>query len=87
MKRYQVYLNPHSVSILDELEGVSDLSRSKVIRALVDRFTNEIAKVLAKRQEPFPKLTHLDKLVGIIDLKSKKPTNYALDDDEMYLRD
>ena len=87
MKRYQVYLNPHSVSILDEVEKISNISRSKLVRGLVDRFTEQIAKVFAKRDDRPYKLTHLDKLVGAIYLKTKKSTNYALDDDEIYLRD
>ncbi len=87
MKRYQVYLNPHSVSILDEVEGISNISRSKIVRELVDRFTDQIAKVFTKRNDQPYRLSHLDKLVGAIDQKSKKPTNYALEDDEIYLKD
>ena len=87
MKRYQVYLNPHSVSILDEVEKISNISRSKIVRGLVDRFTDQIAKVFAKRDDRPYKLTHFDKLVGAIHLKTKEPTNYALDDDEIYLKD
>ena len=32
MKRYQVYLNQHSVSILDDLGKQTDISRSKLIQ-------------------------------------------------------
>lgn len=87
MNRYQVYLDPHSVSILDEIEGISNISRSKLIQGLVDRFADQIAKVVSKREDLPAKYTHFDKLVGAIKLKTSKPTNYALDDDSMYLED
>ncbi len=87
MKRYQVYLNPNSVAILDDFEKISDISRSKLIREVIDRYVNQLVKVFAKRNDSLPKLTYLDRLVGAIDLKTSKPTNYALDDDEIYLKD
>lgn len=86
MQRYQIYLNPHSVSILDDFEKISNISRSKLIRELVDRYIDQIVRVFSKREPP-PKLTYFDKLAGAIDLKSPKPTNYALDNDEVYLED
>lgn len=87
MKRYQVYLNPGSVAILDDFEKISDISRSKLIREAIDRYVNQLVKVFAKRNDSPPKLTYLDQLEGAIDLKTSKPTNYALDDDEIYLKD
>lgn len=87
MHRYQVYLNPHSVSILDEIESISNISRSKLIQGLVDRFASQVAKVFSKREDLSAKYTHFDKLVGAIKLKTSKPTNYARDDDSIYLED
>lgn len=87
MKRYQVYLNPNSVAILDDFEKISDISRSKLIREAIDRFVNQLVKVFAKRNDSLPKLTYLDRLAGAIDLKTSKPTNYALDENEIYLKD
>lgn len=87
MKRYQLYLNPHSVSILDDFEKISHLSRSKVIRELLDRYVDQLVKVFSNREDQPVKYTHFDKLVGAIRLKTKRPTNFALDEDEIYLQD
>lgn len=87
MKRYQVYLNPYSVSILDDLGTQTDISRSKLIQGVIDRFADQVAKVFSKREtRPF-NYTYFDKLVGAIHLKTKKPTNFALNIDEIYLQD
>lgn len=87
MNRYQVYLNPHSVAILDDFENISDISRSKLIRGAIDRLADQLAKIFAVRTDRLPKLTHLDKLVGSIHLKTKKATQYAHSIDDIYLTD
>ena len=87
MKRYQVYLNPHSVSILDDLGRQTDISRSKLIQGAIDRFADQIAKILSKREDQPSNYTHFDKLIGAIHLKTKVPTNFAFDSDEIYLQD
>lgn len=63
------------------------MSRSLVLRHIVNSSANVIANILAQLHKPTPKLTHFDKLIGAIDLKSKKQTNYALDNDHIYLQD
>ncbi len=87
MKRYQVYLNQHSVSILDDFGSHTDISRSKLIQGVIDRFADQVAKVLSKHEGQPSNYTHFDKLVGAIHLKTSKPTNFALDSDEIYLQD
>lgn len=87
MKRYQVYLDPHSVSILDEIEGLSNISRSKLIRGAIDRFAEQLVKVFSYRPDKPPKMIYLDKLVGAIKLKTKKPTNFANSVDDIYYQD
>ena len=87
MKRYQVYLNPHSVSILDEIGENIDISRSKLIQGVIDRFADQVAKVISQREDQTVRYAHFDKLIGAIHLKNKKTTNYALDRDELYLKD
>lgn len=87
MKRYQVYLDPHSVSILDDLGTQTDISRSKLIQGAIDRFADQVAKVFSKREGQSSSYSYFDKLVGAIHLKTKKPTNFALDNDEIYLQD
>lgn len=87
MKRYQVYLNPYSISILDDLRKQTDISRSKLIQGVVDRFAGQVAKIFSKTAELPSSYTHFDKLVGAIHLKTKSPTNFAFDSDEIYLQD
>jgi len=87
MKRYQVYLNPHSVSILDDLVTRTDISRSKLIQGVIDRFADQVAKIFSRTENQPSNYTHFDKLVGAIRLKTKKPTNFAMDVDEIYLQD
>ncbi|MDO8638742.1 MAG: hypothetical protein Q7R43_04140 [Candidatus Daviesbacteria bacterium] len=87
MKRYQVYLNPYSVSIIDDLGTQTDISRSKLIQGVIDRFADQIAKVFSKRENQPSNYHHFDKLVGAIHLKTKKTTNFAQDIDEIYLQD
>lgn len=86
MKRYQVYLNPHSVSILDEVEEETNISRSKMIRELVDRYAKNITKVFLNTKT-LPKKKYLfDQLIGSIKLGTKKKTNYALKSDLEYIK-
>ena len=87
MKRYQVYLNPNSVSVLDEFENSTSISRSKLIRESIDRLAQNLSRVLAKQNvAPSQKLV-LDSLIGAINIKGAKQTNFALKDDRVYLSD
>lgn len=87
MKRYQVYLNQHSVSILDELGKSIDISRSKLIQLVVDGIALNAAKIFAATKTPPANTYILDSLVGSIKIKGKKKTNYAQNIDEIYLTD
>lgn len=87
MKRYQVYLNQHSVSILDDFGKYTDITRSKLIQGVIDRFADQVAKVFSREDKHLNQYTHFDKLVGAIHIKTKKPTNFALNIDEIYLQD
>ncbi len=87
MKRYQVYLNPNSVSTLDEFEKYTSVSRSKLIREAIDRLARNLSKVFVdKNIIPKNKLI-FDSLIGVINIKSLKQTNYALKEDDIYLSD
>ena len=87
MKRYQVYLNPHSVSILDDFEKYTNISRSKLIREAIDRLAQNLSRVFAQKDKDPTHTISLDSLVGFISLKGGKQTNYALQDDSTYLSD
>jgi hypothetical protein len=85
MKRYQVYLNPHSISVLDEFEEHSSIPRSRLIREAIDRLAQNLAKILNK-QKFEPSNTHaLDQMIGFIKLDSSQKTTYATKSDREYL--
>ena len=87
MKRYQVYLDPHSVSILDDFEKYANISRSKLIREAIDRLAQNLSRVFVEKDEAPKETITLDSLVGFINVKGQKQTNYALRDDSVYLAD
>lgn len=87
MKRYQVYLNPHSISILDDFGKHTDISRSKLIQMVVDSIAQNLTKIFTATKTP-PKDTYiLDSLVGAIKFPGNKRTNFAQNIDEIYLED
>ena len=86
MKRYQVYLNQNSVSILDDFEKISNVSRSKVIRQVTDRLAEQLIRVIDDRRLQ-KKEYIMDSLEGFVDLKAKKKTNFAQEVDEIYFSD
>lgn len=84
MKRYQVYLNQISVSIIDDYEKLAKMSRSKVIRYLVDSASEQLI-TLIKRKEPGKKYL-MDSLAGFIDLKTDKKIDLVSDIDQVLLQ-
>lgn len=87
MKRYQVYLNPSSVSILDDFAKPINVSRSKLIQMAIDAVANNLTKVFISTNT-LPTDTYiLDSLVGSIKIKGKRKTNFAQNIDEIYLSD
>ena len=86
MKRYQVYLNPASVSVLDDFEKITDISRSKIIRQVIDRVAEQLVRVVENRTKN-KKDYILDSLAGFVDLKTNKKTNFAQNVDEIYFSD
>lgn len=90
MKRYQVYLNPHHVSVLDDIEKISNISRSKLLRLLVDRAADQAVEILTtviERKELNKSMRIMDSLAGFVDLKTKKKTNFAQNVDKIYFSD
>jgi Fe-S cluster assembly ATPase SufC len=87
MKRYQVYLNPHSVSILDEVGKNIDISRSKILQTVIDYLAQNMAKMLAATKTASKNKYILDSLVGSIKLPGNRKTSFARDIDDMYLKD
>ncbi len=87
MKRYQVYLNPNSISVIDDFEKYADISRSRLIGAAVDRLAENLARIfVAKDITPKNKYV-LDSLVGFLSFDNQEKTDFASRVDEIYLKD
>lgn len=84
MKRYQVYLNQISVSVIDDYEKLTKMSRSKVIRYLVDSASEQLI-TLIKGKEPGKKYL-MDQLSGFIDLKTDKKLDLVSSIDNVLLQ-
>jgi len=81
MKRYQVYLNSKSVSILDDFEEETNISRSAIIRMAI----NSLAQNLIKLSPPASKKkADLDEIIGIIKTKGKGTTDSSERVDNIY---
>ncbi|MCL4353196.1 hypothetical protein M1615_01835 [Patescibacteria group bacterium] len=87
MKRYQVYLNQQSVSILDDFGKHTDISRSRLLQIITDQIAQNLAKVfVATKTTPSDKYI-LDSLIGAIKSPGNKKTNFARNIDEIYFSD
>ena len=89
MKRYQVYLNPNSVALLDDIEEFTKMSRSKLLRLLIDRAAEGAVDILRlihqakgiKKTKPI-----MDSLAGFVDLKTDQTVNFSQHIDEVILQ-
>ena len=87
MKRYQVYLNPHSVSILDQAGDIVPRARSQLLREAADAAANRIGNLLAMFKPAKSKdYSWLDKMIGSIKVKGRKTVNISENVDEIYYR-
>lgn len=87
MKRYQVYLNQNSVSVIDDFEKYANISRSRLISASIDRLAENLARLfVAKNIAPQGKYV-LDSLVGFLSSKNEEKTDFASKTDDFYLKD
>ena len=87
MKRYQVYLNQHSVNILDELAEISDFNRSQIMREAIDAITMRFTNILAALKPPSKQdYRWLDDMVGAIKIKGKKEVHISENIDEIYYK-
>lgn len=88
-KRYQVYLDPNSVAIIDDYAEIVSLDRSQLIREAVDRLSYNLSILLKNKGEKKVKSNSLLALNGLIssNTQNSKVTNYATEDDSKYLKD
>ena len=84
MKRYQVYLNQISVSVIDDFEKLTSISRSKIIRYLVDNVSEQLI-TLIRSKEPGKKYL-MDQLSGFIDLNTNKKLDLVSNIDNVLLQ-
>ncbi len=84
MQRYQIYLEPESVSVLDELAKLTNFSRSQIIRDVIDRMAKEYEKILETNRKKRLKNNPLLKMAGFA--KSGTP-GLATRVNEIYLKD
>jgi hypothetical protein len=85
MKRYQVYLNPQSVDVIDTLTKGTGLTRSDVIRSSLDIMADNLVKITNAKKDKQIKGEGLSNLIGVI--KGDKTTNIAERVDEIYGKD
>lgn len=84
MKRYQMYLEPKSVAVIDDLSRELDISRSQIVRDVISRMAREYEKVLTAVVSLRRKNNPLLRMAGFM----KSPTGHIAENiDEIYLRD
>lgn len=86
MDRYQVYLNRQSVDIIDAFASETDISRSEIIRDVVDRLADNLSRALVQKKG-ITQPGVFDDLIGILSVVGNKKTNIAENIDEIYLKD
>lgn len=84
MNRYQIYLDPKSVDVLDELAKLTDLSRSQIIRDVISKMAQEYKKVLLATAPTREKNNPLLKMAGFA--KGGKP-GISRNVNQIYLKD
>ena len=84
MHRYQVYLDPRSVEVIDLYEKESGLSRSQVIRLAIDSLSTNLSRVLVSRGQKISPA--LDSLINLVKTGHQR-TNFATHIDDTYLSD
>lgn len=87
MRRYQVYLDPHSVGILDEAAEISSFSRSQIIREAIEAVSARFGNILAAFKPPKARdYKWLNDMVGAIKIKGEKNVRISENIDEIYYR-
>lgn len=84
MQRYQIYLKPQSVNILTDLAKGLNVSRSQVIRDVIDRMAKEYEKLIKAGEALKMKNNPLLKMAGFA--KGGKP-GISRNANQIYLKD
>ena len=83
MQRYQIYLKPKAVNILSDLAKDLNISRSQIIRDVIDRMAREYEKLIKAGEAINMKNNPLLKMAGF----AKLGKNIAENVDDIYLKD
>lgn len=84
MQRYQIYLKPQTVDILTDLAKDLDMSRSQIIRDVIDRMAKEYEKLIKAGETLRMKNNPLLKMAGF----AKGPKrDISRNVDDIYLKD
>ncbi|OGM24230.1 hypothetical protein A3D00_04870 [Candidatus Woesebacteria bacterium RIFCSPHIGHO2_02_FULL_38_9] len=84
MNRYQIYLEPRTVRTYDSVSEELRLTRSAIMRDVLDRVAREYRKVITGAKSMSLKSHPLIKMAGMF----KSPTGHISENiDEIYSRD
>ncbi len=83
MQRYQIYLKPKTVSTLTDLAKELGMSRSQIIRDVIERVSDQYNKLLKAVTRTRAKNNPLLKMAGF----AKLGKNISENIDEIYLTD
>lgn len=84
MNRYQIYLDPKDVNILDELARLTSFSRSQIIRDVITRMARQYEKLLEAQLRKRFKNDPILKMAGFA--KGGKP-GISRNANQIYLKD
>lgn len=75
------------MAVLDNYEEISNISRSSIIRQIIDRISEQLIRVAMPRK-PSKKVSILTAMSGFVDLKTGKKTHFAKNiDEDIYFTD
>lgn len=84
MNRYQIYLDPKDVNILDELARLTSFSRSQIIRDVINKMAKQYEKLLEAKTKRSLKNNPLLKMAGFAKGPNKDISHHVND---IYLKD
>jgi len=91
MKRVQLYLDSGTIVGIDQIERITNLPRSKIIREMLGRATDSALQFLQSliflNNPKKQKYTAFDKYIGAIDVAPKKKLDIKREDEDIYSSD
>lgn len=84
MQRYQIYLEPQSVSVLDEMAKLTNFSRSQIIRDVIDKMASKYEKIIESNRKKRLRNNPLLKMAGFAKGPSRDISHHVND---IYLKD